>query len=900
MLDNSSPSKVLTFNVPGTVSGALVTLYADGSPIGSAIANGSSTLVTTTGSLDISDGSHTITARQLESGKSLSPVSAALAVLFDTLGPNVTIDQHAVQPDPTVATYIYYTAIFSEPVTVFTSSDITIGGTAGATTVQVSSGTTQYNIAISGMTTSGTVTASIPAGAAIDAAGNASFASTSTDNTVTYGSPVPEIAVAGLGVDIVDADATPSASDGTDFGATVQGAAAIERTFTVTNSGAGLLTLGSVTLPAGFLLGSDTLVSSIAPGASDTFTVMLSTAAVGNFAGDITFTNNDSDENPFNFRISGSVNPAVDTKPVITSIVDSPDPVIKGMPLTLTANGASDPDLGDVVDKIEFYRDANGNSVLDPAIDLLLGTDTDASDGWSISADTSSLPPGTNRYFARAFDGVLWSSSVTSTGVVNVLPTIASLQVSPAVSYKGDNITITASGVADTAPGTVSSVEFYRDVNANGVIDVGVDTLLGSDTSSAGGWNKTVATTTFPLGNVTLLARAKDSNAGYSATVATTVFVDAKPTVGALTASPTVLIPGSALTLTGGTIADSDGSVTAAEFYRDSNGNKVFDAGIDTLLGSDNNGADGWSVVVPGTTTATFAAGATTYFVRVQDNLGAWSAARSASGSVSNPPVVGTLSALPANVNKGSTLTLTATDVTDPDAGQTIASVTFYRDSNNSGSWDAADSVLGTDSSGADGWSWTGSTSAFPTGNVRLFARAKDNLTLMSVTAASTLVYVNALPVITVPATTLNYSLGGAALVIASTAAVSDSNSPDFAGGSLTVQFASASGQLEDRLAIRSQGGGAGQIGVNGSNVYYAGTLIGTWTGGTDGATPLVISLNASATAAATQALARNITYQSVAAAGTATAAGTRSISFIVDDGDGGQSLAAVRSILVV
>ena len=45
---------------------------------------------------------------------------------------------------------------------------------------------TTYNVAVSGMTGTGTVVASVPAGAATDAAGNASLASTSTDNTVAF------------------------------------------------------------------------------------------------------------------------------------------------------------------------------------------------------------------------------------------------------------------------------------------------------------------------------------------------------------------------------------------------------------------------------------------------------------------------------------------------------------------------------------------------------------------------------------------------------------------------------------------------------------------------------------------------------------------------------------------
>ena len=47
------------------------------------------------------------------------------------------------------------------------------------------SGTT-YNVAVSGMTGSGTVIANVLAGVATDAAGNPNLAATSTDNTVTF------------------------------------------------------------------------------------------------------------------------------------------------------------------------------------------------------------------------------------------------------------------------------------------------------------------------------------------------------------------------------------------------------------------------------------------------------------------------------------------------------------------------------------------------------------------------------------------------------------------------------------------------------------------------------------------------------------------------------------------
>ena len=119
----------------------------------------------------------------------------------------------------------------------------------------------------------------------------------------------PEIVVTGNGINIVDSDSSPSTADGTDFGTVSAVGMTVTHTFTVTNSGTSSLTTQPVSVPAGFTL-VEGLSSSIAPGASDTFTVQLSTGTVGTFTGQITFTNSDSNENPFNFSITGRVNSA--------------------------------------------------------------------------------------------------------------------------------------------------------------------------------------------------------------------------------------------------------------------------------------------------------------------------------------------------------------------------------------------------------------------------------------------------------------------------------------------------------------------------------------------------------------------------------------------------------------
>jgi subtilisin-like proprotein convertase family protein len=108
-------------------------------------------------------------------------------VLFDTVGSTVTINQAAGQPDPVAVGPILFDVVFAEPVTGFDGSDISFAGsTVGGSLQAVVSGSgTTYQVSVTGMTGVGTVVASVVADAAADPLGNLSFASTSTDNSVT-------------------------------------------------------------------------------------------------------------------------------------------------------------------------------------------------------------------------------------------------------------------------------------------------------------------------------------------------------------------------------------------------------------------------------------------------------------------------------------------------------------------------------------------------------------------------------------------------------------------------------------------------------------------------------------------------------------------------------------------
>ncbi|MBK7305978.1 MAG: hypothetical protein IPI88_02400 [Chitinophagaceae bacterium] len=103
--------------------------------------------------------------------------------------PTVTINQAAAQVDPTSASTINFTVVFDQNVTGFATGDVTLSGTAGATTGTVTGSGTTYNVAVTGMTGSGTVIATVPAGVCQNASAQNNLASTSTDNTVTYNAP---------------------------------------------------------------------------------------------------------------------------------------------------------------------------------------------------------------------------------------------------------------------------------------------------------------------------------------------------------------------------------------------------------------------------------------------------------------------------------------------------------------------------------------------------------------------------------------------------------------------------------------------------------------------------------------------------------------------------------------
>ena len=150
-------------------------------------------------------------------------------------------------------------------------------------------------------------------------------------------------------------------------------------------------------------------------------------------------------------------------------------------------------------------------------------------------------------------------------------------------------------------------------------------------------------------------------------------------------------------------------------------------------------------------------------------------------------------------------------------------------------------------------------------------------------------------PVVALPGLPASWTEGSGAVAIDAGATVSDPGSLDLDGGQLTIDF-TANGTTNDRLAIEHEGSGAGEVGVSGGNVSFAGTLIGTFVGGTDGATPLVTTFNASCTPAVAQAVLRKITYANVSVAPSELA---RTVRAVLTDGDGGISTVVTQTVNV-
>ncbi|HEY0042169.1 MAG TPA: choice-of-anchor D domain-containing protein, partial [Flavisolibacter sp.] len=154
--------------------------------------------------------------------------------------------------------------------------------------------------------------------------------------------PAPEMNVVGAGNSIADGDTTPVGFDNTSFGTTTIGAT-INKSFDIQNlasasavlnlTGAPTVSIGG-TNPGDFVVTTVPAVTSLAVGASTSFTITFTPQASGTRTAMVSIANNDSDENPYNFLIQGTGTCAAATN----TITPLSGPVNTEVTITATAN----------------------------------------------------------------------------------------------------------------------------------------------------------------------------------------------------------------------------------------------------------------------------------------------------------------------------------------------------------------------------------------------------------------------------------------------------------------------------------------------------------------------------------------------------------------------------------
>ncbi len=124
-----------------------------------------------------------------------------------------------------------------------------------------------------------------------------------TDSFEVVPGGAPELRIESEGNIVIDERFTPI-----DLGEIEQFGGQAFQTFTVRNHGHAPANIESLEVPRGFSI-ADGLASTIGPGQSDSFTLMLDASEAGYFGGEVRIQTDDADEDPYNFSVEGIVTP---------------------------------------------------------------------------------------------------------------------------------------------------------------------------------------------------------------------------------------------------------------------------------------------------------------------------------------------------------------------------------------------------------------------------------------------------------------------------------------------------------------------------------------------------------------------------------------------------------------
>ncbi len=351
----------------------------------------------------------------------LASTSSDNTVAFDGVVPIVGVATAIGQATPTNTSPIQFVVQFSEPVTGFDASDVTFPGhTAGGTLVAVTAGGPQnYTVAVTGMTTSGTVSIQVPAGSATDGSGNANTISGTA--IVVWDVDAPETSI-----EEAAGQADPTNVSSIEFTLTTSEALVGLDTSDFTVSGSGGGTVASLT---GGPLVYTVTVTAAGPG---TVTLALASGKVADAAGNANVASASTDD-------------------TVTYDPDKPTVTIE------QAVGQADPaNVGPVVFTVLFSESVTGFDASDVDVSAstvggtLVAAVTGSDAGYTVSISGAS---GTGDVIVSiAADAATDAAGNTNT---------ASTSADNTVSFDDEAPTVTvAQAAAQPDPTNVASVEF--------------------------------------------------------------------------------------------------------------------------------------------------------------------------------------------------------------------------------------------------------------------------------------------------------------------------------------------------------------------------------------------------------------------------------------------------------
>ncbi|TMN57777.1 beta strand repeat-containing protein, partial [Pseudoalteromonas piscicida] len=302
-----------------------------------------------------------------------------------------------------------------------------------------------------------------------------------TSDTDCASTPLtPEVNVTGNGQTIVDGDATPSTSDHTDFGTHTSGDANLTRTFTIGNSGTGSLTLSGSPLVS--ISGSSDFsvttqpASSVSSSGSTTFVVTLDPSSVGEQTATVSFNNNDSDENPYNFQIKATIE-AANTAPVVdldsTSGSDDSSASFSeaGGAVSIAPNASVTESDGDTISSVQIE---------------LTNTQGDTGEGLYVSASAVDTLKGTSG--SSAFEGAstISISSLTASAaeVQTFLQAITYNNTSSTPNETARTVTVVINDGTDNSTSRTATIS-VSNVTAASSVAAGFNTTNGTNLSPA-------------------------------------------------------------------------------------------------------------------------------------------------------------------------------------------------------------------------------------------------------------------------------------------------------------------------------------------------------------------------------------------------------------------------------